>query len=501
MPNDIAIQIEKVTKEFPGVRALNDVTLAFHAGEVHALVGENGAGKSTLMKIISGVYSCDIGKVLLHGKETVFESPKHALDLGVSIIHQELSIVPDLTVAENIYLGREPRIGGFLMDRKSMNADAEQLLADIGVNIPPDQPAGKFTTAQKQMVEIAKATSQGASVVIMDEPTSSLSKKEVKALFEVIHKLKRENVAVIYISHRLAELFEICDKVTVLRDGSHIKTMPMQGTTETEIVSLMVGREIKDFFHKPEGSREEVVLKVDGLNKEGVFHDISFELHRGEILGFAGLVGARRTDVLQSVFGEKSYDSGSIYLRGERFEPRSPRDSIRRKVGFVTEDRRHTGLLLKHSVKDNMVLPSLTEHSRRGALDFNWEKAVSREFVEKLRIKTPTINTPSSSLSGGNQQKIIIAKWLIAQSDILFLDEPTRGIDVNAKAEIYALMCEFAMQGGSILMVSSEMPEILGVCTRVMVMRDGRITGELQAKDATEQKIISLAGFSASGVF
>ncbi len=501
MPNDIVIEIKNVTKEFPGVKALNDVSLAFRAGEVHALVGENGAGKSTLMKIISGVYSCDVGKVLLHGKEIVFESPKHALDMGVSIIHQELSIVPDLTVAENIYLGREPKIAGFLVDKKVMNADTDKLMTDIGVPLPPDEPAGQFTTAQKQMIEIAKATSQNASVVIMDEPTSSLSKKEVKALFEVIKKLKRENVAVIYISHRLAELFEICDKVTVLRDGNLIRTMPMAETTETDIVSLMVGREIKDFFHKPEASQDEVVLKVDGLSKQGVFHDISFELHRGEILGIAGLVGARRTDVLQSVFGEKSYDSGSIFLHGERFEPKSPRDSIRKKIGFVTEDRRHTGLLLKHSVKDNMVLPSLNEHSRKGVLDFDWEKVVSKDFVGKLRIKTPTIDTLASSLSGGNQQKIIIAKWLIAQSDIIFLDEPTRGIDVNAKAEIYALMCEFVAQGGSILMVSSEMPEILGVCTRILVMRDGRITGEMPAKDATEQKIISLAGFSVSGVF
>ncbi len=501
MSNDIAIEVKNVTKEFPGVKALNDVSLAFRAGEVHALVGENGAGKSTLMKIISGIYTCDVGQVVLQGRETVFESPKHALDLGVSIIHQELSILPDLTVAENIYLGREPRIGRYLVDKKTMNADTDRLLADLGVSMPAAAVAGRFSTAQKQMVEIAKATSQGSSVVIMDEPTSSLSKKEVKALFEVIKKLKRENVAVIYISHRLAELFEVCDTVSVLRDGKLIKTMSMADTTENEIVSLMVGREIKDFFHKPKPSTDEVVLKVDKLSKKGVFHDISFELHKGEILGFAGLVGAGRTEVLQSLFGEKPYDSGSIYLHGESFAPRTPRDSIRKRMGFVTEDRRLTGLLIKHSVKDNMVLPSLSAHSLKGLVDFDWEKSVSKEFVDKLRIKTPTIVTPSSSLSGGNQQKIIIAKWLIAQSSVLFLDEPTRGIDVNAKAEIYALMCEFASQGGSILMVSSEMPEILGVCTRIVVMRAGRFTGELSGEAATEQKIIQLASFSNSGVW
>ena len=501
MSRDIAIQTIGVSKEFPGVRALNDVTLEFRSGEVHALIGENGAGKSTLMKIISGVYSCDTGRISFHGKDVVFESPQHALEMGVSIIHQELSITPDLTVAENIFLGREPRKFAFLADKKKMNARAGALLDDIGISIPVTERARNLSTAQKQMVEIAKATSQGASVVIMDEPTSSLSKNEVRALFGVIQKLKKENVAVIYISHRLPELFEICDKISVLRDGTLIKTMDTKDTNDNEVVSLMVGREIKDFFPKKERHGSDVVLKVDNLTHEGAFYDISFELHRGEILGIAGLVGARRTDVLQSVFGWKPYDGGEMLLDGKPFAPASPLDAIKAGLGFVTEDRRLSGLMLDHSVSDNMVLPSLSLHSKNGCLDFGWEKRVATEYVGKLRVKTPGTSTVVRTLSGGNQQKVIIAKWLIARSSVLLLDEPTRGIDVNAKAEIYALIDEFAANGGSIVMVSSEMPEILGVCSRILVMRSGRITGTLDAKEATEQKIIQLAGFSNSGAW
>lgn len=488
------LEIKNVSKQFPGVKALSNVNLSIYPGKVHAIVGENGAGKSTLMKIVSGVYSCDSGKVIYKGKEVAIDNPTIAAKMGIAIIHQELSIVPDLTVAENIFLGREQRVAHFFTDKVQMNLKAKKLLENIGAKIDPTAIAKTISAADQQMVEIAKATSQKASVVIMDEPTSSLSDKEVDALFNVINKLKKDNVAVIYISHRLKELFQICDTVSVLRDGVHVKTLPIADMVENDIVKLMVGREIKDYFNKTNRSRRGLILQVEGLSKKGVFKDIDFDLYSGEILGIAGLVGSKRTDVLMSIFGATPTTSGHIILRGKEVNIKSPSEAIKNKIGLLTEDRRLTGVLLNHSVKVNSTLPSIKANAKRKSfLNFTWEKKVTKDHINKLRISTPGIDTKVSTLSGGNQQKVILAKWLIANSDILLLDEPTRGIDVNAKAEIYALMNQYTAEGGTILMVSSELPEILGVCDRILVMSHGKLVGQLAVGEATEQKIMQLA--------
>ncbi|MEM1483801.1 sugar ABC transporter ATP-binding protein [Oscillospiraceae bacterium PP1C4] len=497
MDKNPILQVKNITKLFPGVRALTDVSIDFYPGEVQALVGENGAGKSTLVKIISGVYIPTEGTIIYDSQTRDFKTPKQALDCGISVIHQELSIANDLTVAENIFLGSEPRLNGkngFLLDRKKMNQQAQAVLDQMKVSIKATDIAGTLTAAHQQMIEIAKVITKQSKFVIMDEPTSSLSESEIDALFEQIKILKEKRISIIYITHRLKELSMICDRVTVLRDGQLVKTMKMNETTEAEIVSSMVGRTISDYYNKKEHQRKEEMLRVEGLTISGVFKDISFTAYKGEILGIAGLVGAKRTNVLESIFGATRLDAGRVLIEEQEVHFKSPRDAIEHKIGFVTEDRRSTGLMLQAKLRDNVVLPSLTRMRRRfGRLNPKWEKEVTTEYAKKLRIKTPSILTNVSNLSGGNQQKVILAKWLIAQSKILLLDEPTRGIDVNAKAEFYALMNTFVEEGRCIVMVSSELPEILGVSDRVIVMREGRISGELSREEASEQSIIQLA--------
>jgi len=489
------LQAKHITKKFPGVVALTDVSIDFYPGEVHALCGENGAGKSTLIKVISGVYEATEGTMIYDGRETQFKNPGQALDAGISVIHQELSVANDLTVAENIFLGVEPKRGrSFLLDRKKMNEDAQAVLDRMHVNIKATDVVGKLTAAHQQMVEIAKVITKKSKLVIMDEPTSSLSEGEIDALFQQIRILRENNVSIIYITHRLKELFIIGDRVTVLRDGEVVKTLDISQTSEGEIVTNMVGREIQDYYNKKEHRISEEMLRVEGLTKEGVFRDISFSAYRGEILGIAGLVGSKRTDVLECIFGASEKNAGRIFIEGREVNFKSPRDAITHKVGFVTEDRRRTGLMLEAKLKDNAVLPSLTRTCKKfGILNPKWEKEAVGEYVGRLSIKTPSINTLVNILSGGNQQKVILAKWLIARSSVLLLDEPTRGIDVNAKSEFYALMNAFVEGGGCIVMVSSEMPEIIGVSDRIIVMREGRISGELSREDATEQNIIQLA--------
>ncbi len=489
------LQVKNISKEFPGVKALTDVSIDFYPGEAHALVGENGAGKSTLVKIVSGVYIRTDGEVFYKGENIRFRNPGEALDAGISVIHQELSIANDLTVAENIFLGTEPRIGkGPMLDRKKMNQETQAVLDKMGVDIKATDVAGKLTAAHQQMIEIAKVITKKSDFVIMDEPTSSLSDNEIEALFHQIKLLKENNVSIIYISHRLNELGVVCERVTVLRDGEVVKTMKMSETSEAEIVTNMVGREMEDYYNKKEHKRKGEMLRVEGLTIDGVFEDISFEAYQGEILGIAGLVGSKRTDVLESIFGAVKLDSGKVFIRGEEVNFKSPRDAIEHKIGFVTEDRRHSGLMIQAKIRDNAVLPSLTRTSKKfGFLNPKWEKDVTTEYSKKMRIRAPGINTPVRNLSGGNQQKVILIKWLIAQSEILLLDEPTRGIDVNAKAEFYSLMNLFVEEGGCIIMVSSELPEILGVSDRVMVMREGRKSGELSMEEATEESIIKLA--------
>ena len=493
------LQAVHISKEFPGVKALTDVSVDFYPGEVHALMGENGAGKSTLIKILSGVYTPTEGQILLEGKEIVFKGPRDALDLGISVIHQELSIAKDLSVAENIFLGEEEKKGLFLDNHKMENRATELLrYMKVDRSIRATDIAGDLTAAQQQMVEIAKVLNKKAKVVIMDEPTSSLSEHEINALFEQIHILRQNQVAVIYISHRLKEIFQMCNRVTILRDGCHVRTDLIEEVTEQTLVSSMVGREIKDYFVHTEHVLGEEMLRVEHLCGGREFQDISFSVRQGEILGIAGLVGAGRTEVMETIFGARVPESGKIFVEGEEVQFKSPRAAIAKKIGMVTEDRRTTGLMLQAMVKDNKVLPSLIYHHKAlNFVDEKWIKRISKEYVEKLRVKTPSIDTLIQNLSGGNQQKVVLAKWLIAESRILILDEPTRGIDVNAKTEFYGLINDFVDSGGCIIMVSSELPEILGVSDRIIVMREGRISGELSREEASEQAVIQLASYTS----
>ena len=489
------LRVSNISKTFPGVQALSKVSVDFYSGEVHALLGENGAGKSTLIKIISGVYIPTEGQVILDGKPCRFTRPRDAIDAGISVIHQELSIANDLSVAENIYLGSEPRLGRSIgLNRRKMEVDAQKILDFMNVDLKATAIARELTAAQQQMVEIAKIISKKSRVVIMDEPTSSLSSHEIEALFKQVRILKEQNVAIIYITHRLKELFEICDKVTVMRDGCTVKTLLTSGATEKTLVTSMVGREMKDYYNRVPHQRGKEMVRVEELSREGEFSGISFAAYAGEILGISGLIGAGRTEVLETIFGARSANSGKVFIEGREVAFKSPKEAIEAKIGLVTEDRRRTGLMLNGKVEDNLVLPSLTNnHKKMNFLDLGWEKTVSDSFVQKLKIKTPSISAVISTLSGGNQQKVILAKWLIAQSRILLLDEPTRGIDVNAKSEFYGLMNVFVANGGCIIMVSSELPEILGISDRIIVMREGKISGELEYTSATEQGIMEMA--------
>lgn len=491
-------QVKQISKNFPGVKALTDVSIDFYPGEVHALVGENGAGKSTLIKIMSGVYTPTDGELIYQGERLSFKVPKEAIDLGILVIHQELSVANHLTVAENIYLGCEPRKKNGMLDRKKMNRDAQAILDEMNVDMQADRMAGHLNAAQQQMIEIAKVISKRARIVIMDEPTSSLSEHEIQSLFTQIKKLIEKNVSVVYITHRMKEITEIGHRVTVLRDGCKVDTMQVKEVTEKEIVSRMVGREIGDYYHKKEHKKGKEMLRVENLSKQGVFSEISFCAYAGEIVGFSGLVGAGRTEVMEAIFGATGYDEGKVYLEGKEVLFRTPKEAIQNKIGLVTEDRRRTGLLLKKKIQENIVLPSLTKHQKKlGFLNKAWEVASSTQYMEKLKIKAPGIDTVVGTLSGGNQQKVILAKWLVADSKILILDEPTRGIDVNARSEFYTLMNDFVEQGGAIIMISSEMPEILGVSDRIIVMREGRISGELSREEATEQRVIHMASITS----
>ncbi len=495
------LQAVNIDKRFPGVHALTDVSIDFYPGEVHALLGENGAGKSTLIKILSGVYTPTEGKVFFEGKGVHFNSPGEALDMGIAVIHQELSIANDLTVAENIFLGTEPKQkNGMFLDRVRMNRDTQRLLDYMKItNIKATDIARHLTAAQQQMVEIAKVINKKAKVVIMDEPTSSLSEHEINALFEQLDNLRKNNVTIIYISHRMAEIFRMCDRATILRDGQKVMTCMVKDVTESEIVSSMVGREIKDYYHRQSHKRGQEMLRVEGLTRGREFRNISFAAYAGEILGFYGLIGAGRTEVMETIFGARKPESGKVFVQGKEVSFRSPKDAIEHQVGLVTEDRRRTGLMLQASLRHNIVLPSLPYHHRKfNFLDNRWEAETAEGMTKKLRVKTPSINAIIANLSGGNQQKVILAKWLIANSSILILDEPTRGIDVNAKSEFYTLMNDFVEQGGCIIMVSSELPEMLGVADRIIVMREGVQSGELAGIEATERSIIQLASVQSN---
>ena len=501
--NDAAVilSLEGVTKRFPGVLALDRVSLTLRRGEVHAICGENGAGKSTLMKVISGVIQPDEGTITYKGQERRFLSTLEAQAAGITIIHQELNLVPHLSVAENIFLAREPRRGPFV-NRRKLVADAARCLGRLGVDIDPNASVRSLSVAQQQMVEIAKALSTEAELLIMDEPTSSLTESETMLLFKVIHDLKRAGVCIAYISHRLDELARIVDRVTVLRDGRYVSTHDFADTTVDNIVSLMVGRDLEDKFPPRTSVPEEhVLLHVAGLTRKGVFHDVSFTVRQGEILGFAGLMGAGRTEVARAVFGADPFDSGEVVFGGKTLSVRSPRDGIAEGLAYLSEDRKSTGLATKMSVASNLTLANTAGISDRlGVLDFKKEVEAARRQVERLDIRTPSIHQMVRLLSGGNQQKIIIGKWLFRESRLLFFDEPTRGIDVGAKFAIYQIMDELAARGIGIVLISSELPEILGMTDRVAVFHQGRLARILTTRDTTQEEIMHYAsGRAPSG--
>jgi ribose transport system ATP-binding protein len=490
------IEVEGVSKTFPGVRALSDVRFELTPGEVHALMGENGAGKSTLMKILAGVYTKDSGKILMEGREVAFANPREAQAAGLGIVHQELQLMNHLTVAQNIFIGREPRRAfGLLLDEDKLNRNAAALLAHLNLTIDPRIVVGDLTVARQQMVEIAKSFSHNSRVLIMDEPTAALNNAEVAELFKMIRDLKRRGVGIIYISHKVDELKQISDRVTVLRDGEYVGTVPTATTSIETIISMMVGRTLtdvaRDTTRKP---REDVALEVKGLNCGALVKNVSFSLKRGEILGFAGLMGAGRTEVARAVFGADRVQSGEIFVSGKRVVIRTPKGAVAAGIGYLSEDRKRFGLAVGMDVASNVVMASLARF-----LSFRFflrERAIFAEaekFVTLLGIRTPTLSQEVRLLSGGNQQKVVVAKWLARDCEVLFFDEPTRGIDVGAKAEIYKLLRKLAAQGKAIVMISSELPEILRMSDRIVVMCEGRITGELMPEEATQERIMQLA--------
>lgn len=490
------IAIQHLNKSFPGVRALNDCQFELAAGEVHALMGENGAGKSTLMKVLAGVYQKDSGEIRIDGQEVEISSPRAAQGLGIGIIHQELNLMNHLSVAQNIFIGREPRGRfGVFIDKQKMDQDTQKIFDRLNLNLDPRTPVGDLTVARQQMVEIAKALSFDSRVLIMDEPTAALNNAEIEDLFRIIRQLKAQGVGIVYISHKMDELKQISDRVTVMRDGQYVATVPTAATSMDSIISMMVGRSL----FESEGPvapaiHPEVVLEVRHLNRGRTIKDVNFVVRKGEILGFAGLMGAGRTEVARAVFGADKVDSGEIWVRGEKVSIQTPSDAVKSGIGYLSEDRKHFGLAIGMDVESNIVLASM---QRFLSLNFFLKRPVIRDtadnFVKQLGIKTPSVSQKVALLSGGNQQKIVIAKWLVRDCEILIFDEPTRGIDVGAKSEIYKLLNALAAQGRAIVMISSELPEVLRLSHRILVMCEGRVTGEMPARGATQEKIMQLA--------
>jgi ribose transport system ATP-binding protein len=489
------LELRGITKRFPGVVALNGVGLDVRAGEVHALLGENGAGKSTLIKTISGVYHADAGEMLIDGRPVSIRNPHDAQARGISTIYQEFTLAPDMTVAENIFLGREPlRLRPLqIVDRKELIRRTREVLASLDLRIDPEATVKHLGVAQQQMVEIAKALSLDARLIIMDEPTATLTSHEIDRLFEAIVRLKQRGVAVVYVSHRLDEVKAVCDRATILRDGAYVATVPVASTTVDEMIRLMVGRDLKDKFPKIACEPREEMLRVEQLTRKGVLHGVSFSVRRGEIVGIAGLVGSKRTETARAIFGVDPIDSGRIFLRGKPVKVRTPADAIANRVALVPEDRKRHGIFASLSVRENVVLSALHQFSRKGILNLRREKQRAQEFVSSLRVATPNLEKRVLDLSGGNQQKVVIAKWLNTDAEVFLFDEPTRGIDVGGKIEVYRLMGELISRGAAIVMISSELPEILGLSDRILVMREGRICGEFDRAEATEEKILNCA--------
>ena len=490
------VSMRDISKAFAGVRALDHCRFELMPGEVHALMGENGAGKSTLMKVLAAVYTRDAGEILVDGRTVEPRTPREAQALGIGIIHQELNLMRHLTAAQNIFIGREPRSRlRCMLDEDALNANAQRIFERLNLALDPRTPVGELTVAKQQMVEIAKALSFDSRVLIMDEPTAALNDREIAELFRLIGQLKQHGVGIVYISHKMDELKRISDRVTVMRDGRTIGTMPTAGTPVETVISMMVGRTLEAMApRQPASAQREVALSVKGLRQRGVLKDVSFEVRRGEIVGLAGLMGAGRTELARAVFGADPIDAGEVRVHGEKVTIRSPKDAVRHGIGYLSEDRKLCGLATGLAVEANITLTSVERFLSFGLfLDERAMRRAAADYVERLAIKTPSIDQRVALLSGGNQQKIVIAKWLLRDCDILFFDEPTRGIDVGAKAEIYKLLDALAEQGRAIVMISSELPEILRMSHRVLVMCEGRLTGELPASQATQEKIMQLA--------
>jgi len=482
-----------IRKEFPGVLALKDVSLQLRAGEVHALLGENGAGKSTLIKILGGIYSKDSGDIAIDGKTVFINSVIDAQKLGISVIHQELVLVPHMSVAENIYLGREPMKGVRFVDFKKMQEDAQKLLDSFELDIRSETEVSDLTIAQQQIIEIIKALSFNAKILVMDEPTSSLSEKDVDFLFDNIRKLKKAQVGIIYISHRMSELKQIADRITVIRDGEYIGTRNSGEATTDELIAMMVGRKLTNYYTRTFGNPSEKVLEVKNLSAGKLLKNISFQLYSGEILGFAGLVGAGRSEVMRCIFGIDPFESGQILLNGKEVKISNPEDAMHKGIALVPESRKKEALFLAQSVKYNITIMSLGEFIRGIHVNNAREMEITKKYVDVMEIKTPSYQQIIANLSGGNQQKVVIGRWLATKPRILILDEPTRGVDVGAKAEIYSIMNELVQEGVAIIMISSELPEVVNMSDRVVVMSNGRITGCLSREGLTQEKIMYYA--------
>jgi ribose transport system ATP-binding protein len=486
--------MENISKRYPGVLALDNARFELKSGEVHALVGENGAGKSTLVKILSGIATADSGKIFLDGQEIKLDGPRSAQDKGISIIHQELNLMPDLTIAQNIFIGREPRKLKFILNDGGLVKEAEKLFNQLNLKIDPNRKVQGLSIANQQMVEIVKALSFNSKVLIMDEPTAALTTNEIDELFRIIRGLRDKGVGIVHISHRLEELKQISDRITVMRDGKYIETLATKDATVDKIISLMVGRTIfQEAPHIPNSEKQPVVLEVKNLNNGRFVRDVSFKLRKGEILGFAGLVGAGRTEVLRTIFGADRLISGEVFINGKLVKITKPQDAVKHGLGYLSEDRKQLALALGLDIESNTVMGVFRKFARFG---FTREKKIevaARKQVKNLSIRTPSTKQLVGNLSGGNQQKVAIGKWLTADSEIIIFDEPTRGIDVGAKSEIYKLMNDLIDQGKSIIMISSELPEILRMSHRIIVMCEGRVTGELSNKDANQESIMAYA--------
>ena len=487
------IEMRGIDKSFGGNAVLKEAGFLLDHGEIHALMGENGAGKSTLMKILTGVYTKDAGQVIVDGQEVYYKNPQEAEKAGIVFIHQELNVLFDLTVEENMFLGKEIHGRFGVCDKKAMRAEVRKILDRLGVSIDPQQRMSELSVGQQQMIEIAKALMVDAKVIIMDEPTAALTQSETEVLFQVVRSLKEKGVSIVYISHRMEEIFELCDRITVLRDGSYIDTKRIQDTDMNDVVKMMIGREIGERYPLREASIGEVVFKVEGLTCPGVFKDVSFEVHAGEVLGVSGLMGAGRTEIMQAIFGNMPHVTGKLFLNGEEIHNHNPGQAMKNGIGFITEDRKTEGLMLEESIRKNISLANLGRISRRGVLRKKEERELVQKGIEELHIKCFGPEHECGRLSGGNQQKVVFAKWIYTDPKVLILDEPTRGVDIGAKKEIYNIINDLAAKGVAIIMVSTELPEVLGMADRIMVVREGLVRGILSKEEADQENIMILA--------